>query len=116
MFRRRPAESIAMQVFVFLIAAFVLAYQIVLMRMFSIAQWHHFAAMIISIALLGFGLSGVLLQSPLARRGSRWLQTAAGRVVLAFLVVVLGLGSAWIALWIPFTPVLIAWQPRQLIL
>ena len=31
------------------------------MRMFSIEQWHHFAYMIISVALLGYGASGTFL-------------------------------------------------------
>ncbi len=46
---------------VFLVSAIGIAYQVVLMRVLSIAQWHHFAYMIISIAMLGFGASGTLL-------------------------------------------------------
>ncbi len=38
-----------------------IAYQIALMRIFSITHWHHFAYMIISIAMLGFGAGGTLL-------------------------------------------------------
>lgn len=38
-----------------------LAYEILLMRLFSIIQWHHFAYMIISLALLGYGTSGTFL-------------------------------------------------------
>ena len=38
-----------------------LAYEILLMRLFSIIQWHHFAYMIISLALLGYGASGTFL-------------------------------------------------------
>lgn len=38
-----------------------LAYEILLMRLFSIIQWHHFAYMIISLALLGYGCSGTFL-------------------------------------------------------
>ena len=44
-----------------LISAAGIAYQIVLMRILSIAQWHHFAYMVISVAMLGFGASGALL-------------------------------------------------------
>lgn len=46
---------------VFLNSLTGIAYQIVLMRVLSIAQWHHFAYMIISIAMLGFGAGGTLL-------------------------------------------------------
>ncbi|MEW6068732.1 MAG: hypothetical protein AB1610_10640 [Nitrospirota bacterium] len=38
-----------------------LAYEIVLIRIFSISLWYHFAFMIISIAMLGIGASGTLL-------------------------------------------------------
>ncbi len=44
-----------------LISAAALAYEILLMRLLSIIQWHHFAYMIISLALLGYGVSGTLL-------------------------------------------------------
>lgn len=96
-----------MNVTVFLVSAAVLAYQIVLMRMFSIAQWHHFAAMIISIALLGFGLSGTVL--------SIWperLRRGFGLCALGF--VLSAPACTWVAQQIPFTPLLIVWQPRQL--
>ena len=41
------------------------------MRLFSIIQWHHFAYMMISLALLGYGVSGaflMLFQRPLLQR------------------------------------------------
>ncbi len=44
-----------------LISSAVLGYEILLARLFAIVQWHHFAYMVISIALLGFGASGALL-------------------------------------------------------
>ncbi len=39
----------------------VLAYEIILMRLLSIGLWYHFASMVISMALLGFGASGSFL-------------------------------------------------------
>lgn len=39
----------------------MIAFQIVLMQILSITQWHHFAFMIISLALLGFGAAGTIL-------------------------------------------------------
>ncbi len=45
----------------FVVSAIAIAYQIALMRILSIAQWHHFAYMIISIAMLGFGAGGTLM-------------------------------------------------------
>lgn len=44
-----------------LISAAVLAYEILLIALFSLIQWHHFAYLVVSIALLGFGASGSLL-------------------------------------------------------
>ena len=42
-------------------SAALIAFQLSLMQLISIVQWHHFAYMIISIAMLGFGASGTLL-------------------------------------------------------
>lgn len=44
-----------------LLSAAALAFEVLLVRAFAIMQWHHFAAMIISMALLGYGASGTLL-------------------------------------------------------
>lgn len=44
-----------------LLSVSIVAYEIQLMHFFTIVQWHHYASMIISVALLGFGASGTLL-------------------------------------------------------
>ena len=44
-----------------MISAAVIAYQIALMQILSVVQWHHFAYMIIAVALLGFGAAGACL-------------------------------------------------------
>ena len=44
-----------------IIAGAAIGYELLLMRLMSIVQWHHFAYMIISLALLGFGASGSFL-------------------------------------------------------
>ncbi len=44
-----------------LISTALIAYQLALMRILSFIQWYHFAFMIISLSLLGFGASGVFL-------------------------------------------------------
>ena len=44
-----------------LVSAAALAYEILLMKVFSIVQWHHFAYMVISLALLGYGISGAFI-------------------------------------------------------
>ena len=44
-----------------LVSAAAIGYEILLMRLLSIVQWHHFAWMIISLALLGYGASGTFI-------------------------------------------------------
>ena len=46
---------------ILLVSAMALSYEILLMRLFSITQYHHFAYMVISLALLGYGASGTFL-------------------------------------------------------
>jgi spermidine synthase len=46
---------------ILLVSAMALSYEILLMRLFSIVQYHHFAYMVISLALLGYGASGSFL-------------------------------------------------------
>ncbi len=52
---RPPLISVGM------LSASLLAYEICLMHLFAIIQYHHFAYMIISLALLGYGSSGTFL-------------------------------------------------------
>ncbi len=101
---RPPLFSIA------LISAAALAYEILLMRLFSIIQWHHFAYMMISLALLGYGASGTFLA--LARR---WLQ---GRFFAAYMVnaVLFGISAVvcfLLAQAIPFNALEVLWDVRQ---
>ncbi|MCK5091705.1 MAG: SAM-dependent methyltransferase, partial [Gammaproteobacteria bacterium] len=59
-----------------------LAYEILLMRLFSIIQWHHFAYMIISLALLGYGASGTFLALFRKYLISRYVSVYLGNLVL----------------------------------
>jgi hypothetical protein len=101
-----------MKLTLFLVSAAIVAAQIVLMRAFSIAQWHHFAAMIISIALLGFGVSGTVL----ALWRDKILQKfrASFTISVTFFVISAPI-CASLAQKIPFTPFLVVWQPRQIL-
>jgi hypothetical protein len=103
------------EVVLFLISAAVLADEVVLVRAFSIGLWHHFAYMVISVALLGFGASGTLL-AVLGRRktsfdthvgGAGWLAASAVLFAVAF-----PLAFALVQK-IPFDPFLIVWDRRQ---
>ena len=44
-----------------LLSLSLIAFQLQLMQIFSIVQWYHFAFMVISVALLGFGASGTVI-------------------------------------------------------
>ncbi len=44
-----------------LLSGSIIAFQLLLMQVLSQSQWNHFAYMVISVALLGFGASGTLL-------------------------------------------------------
>ena len=101
---RLPSLSIA------LISAAALGYEVLLMRLFSIIQWHHFAYMIISLALLGYGASGTFIS--LARKfllarfnQAYWFNLAlfALSAVACFLV----------AQQVPFNPEEILWDWHQ---
>ncbi|MFH1122451.1 MAG: SAM-dependent methyltransferase, partial [Pseudomonadota bacterium] len=68
-------------------SASVLAYEILLMRLLSIGFWHHFAYMVISLALLGFGAAGSLLFlafERIRRHLEDWLVIAAGATAVSF--------------------------------
>jgi len=59
------------------VSAGVLAFEVVVMRLLLIASWHHFAFLVISIALLGSGAGGAALCL-----GRRWLLPRAGPVLM----------------------------------
>jgi SAM-dependent methyltransferase len=93
-----------------LISAAALAYEILLMRLFSIIQWHHFAYMMISLALLGYGASGTFLV--LTRR---WLE---GRFLSAYMInaILFGIGAMVcfrLAQAVPFNALEVLWDPLQ---
>ena len=93
-----------------LVSATALAYEVLLMRLFSIIQWHHFAYMIISLALLGYGVSGaflMLLQRPLLQR------FASSYIINLALFGSTAVGCFLFAQHIPFNAEEILWDVRQ---
>jgi len=93
-----------------IISASALAYEVLLTKLFSIILWHHFAYMIISLALLGYGVSGTFLA--LAREGLlRHFSTAyIGNIILFSLSSVL---CFMLAQQLPFNPLLL--EAKQLL-
>jgi spermidine synthase len=94
-----------------LISASALAYEILLARLFAIIQWHHFAYMIISLALLGYGISGAFLSIFAAQLKKHYSTTFIINIILFGLAV---LSCFLIAQQIPFNAEEILWDRRQL--
>ena len=98
-----------------LVSATVLADEVILVRAFSIGLWHHFAYMVISIALLGFGASGTVL-AMLGRRATPPDSQAGRSGWIAFFAVLFAMTVpiAFVLVQkIPFDPFLIVWDPLE---
>jgi len=95
---------------VFLLSMASLAFEITLTRIFSLAQWYHFAFMSVSMALLGFGASGSFLSaSPhLLRRDIPRLLALLSALFSASVI------ASYLTInYIPFDSYRIAWEPIQ---
>ena len=93
-----------------LLSAAALAYEVLLTRLFAIIQWHHFAYMRISVAMLGWGAAGTLvavLREPLLRRHRPAFAAAAAMVGVSAVACFL------LAQSIAFNPLEAVWDPRQ---
>lgn len=87
-----------------------LAYEVLLTRLFAIIQWHHFAHMVISLALLGYGASGSFLTLAGERARHAFPGWFVGNAVLA------GVGAVAafaLAQRLPFNAQELAWDWRQ---
>jgi len=94
----------------FLISAATLTFEITLTRLFSVEQFYHFAFMIVSIALLGFGASGTVL-TIFPKMGRKDPQRSLGLLGLATGISILG---AYLLIHkLPFDSFSIAWDRRQ---
>ncbi len=93
-----------------IISASSLAYEVLLMRLFSIIQWHHFAYMMISLALLGYGVSGVFL----ALNRDRLARLFPIAIMANMLLFSLFAPACFLlAQQIPFNPAEMLWSPVQ---
>ncbi len=94
------------------VSAAILAYEVLLMRLFAIVQWHHFAYMIISIALLGFGASGSFLSL-----AGAWLKPrfTAAFAASAALFGITALAAFALGQRLPFNALEVVWDPGQLL-
>jgi spermidine synthase len=97
----------------FFLSAAALLFEINLSRLFSVAQFYHFAFMVVSLALLGYGASGTVLAlfPALLHKSTRqtmaWISLACGFSIL---------GAYLLTNYIPFDSFSIAWDPRQILI
>jgi len=108
-FRLNALNSVS----IFLISAAVIVFQIGLMRSLSIAKYHHFSYLVISIALLGFGASGTFLSftAPSIRKNFPFWSG-----ILIFLFFVSVPGSFMLAERIPLDIQYLLYSGRQVFL
>jgi hypothetical protein len=97
---------------VLLISAAAIGYELLLMRVLSIIQWHHFAYMIISLALLGYGASGPVI--------ALFRQNLEPRFEQAFATCALAFSISMVACFVvgqrvPFNALEIVWDRTQLL-
>ncbi|MDY7077266.1 MAG: hypothetical protein SXV54_10115 [Chloroflexota bacterium] len=94
----------------FLLSAATLTFEVNLTRIFSVAQFYHFAFMIVSLALLGFGASGTFLTlfPHLKER-----DPARVLPLLSWCFVLTAIGSYAFTLYVPFDSFRIAHEWRQ---
>ena len=105
---RRSAASLSLSVA--LVSGSALAYEVLLTRLFSIVHWHHFAYLVISLALLGFGASGAFLSV-----AGGWCATRF-RLCYVLNAALFGAGALAcfaIAQRLPFNALEVTWDARQ---
>jgi len=96
-----------------LLSSAALIFEVDQTRLFSVAQFYHFAFMIISMALLGYGASGaILILAPgLTRRNPAqtlgWFSLATGYSII---------GAYLLANRLPLDSFRIAWDARQVVI
>jgi len=97
---------------IFLVSAATLCFEINLIRLFSISQFYHFAFLVVSIALLGYGASGTFLALMSRKPGSvlkRWLPWLAGGAGACMI------GSYLLVNHLPFDSYSIAIDPAEIL-
>jgi predicted membrane-bound spermidine synthase len=95
-----------------LLSVATLMFQISYTRVLSVALWHHFVWMVVSIALLGYAASGTLLTvfPRLLERDIDRILAATSALFSASILL-----SYWILNRIPFDPARLSWDVLQLL-
>lgn len=108
----RKNRMLPIYIGVFLISSSTLMLEISFIRLFSIAKWYHFAFMVVSIALFGFGASGSFLsvfRSLLKKDTLKLLSLFSALFSLSIIA------SLVITNYVPFDPFRIVWDRFQIL-
>jgi spermidine synthase len=95
----------------FFISAAGIAFELYVMRIFSVGSWSNFGSLVISTALLGIGLAGIILtfiEERVQKRPELYLS------VLSIALPVFMTASVILAQRVPFNPIFLASDTRQL--
>ncbi len=109
---RNPQSESFLFLGIFLTSAATLTLELSIIRLLSVAQWHHFAFLVVSMALLGYGASGSFLSSfpSLLRGGPLRLLPRAGALFSVSALLAYLAGN-----WIPFDLARISFDRWQIL-
>ncbi len=94
----------------FLLSIAIITYELFIIRSFSLGSWSNFGSLVISTALLGFGVSGTLLTfmvKKVKEHPNRWM------IASSMLFIPSMAAAHIIAQNIPFNPIFIGSDPHQ---
>ncbi len=90
----------------------LIAYELFVINTFAVGNWANFGSLVISTALLGFGISGTILTfiaERIKRNADTWLYTTSLLFVLTMA------GSHILGQWVPFNPIFLGSQSKQIL-
>ena len=106
----RPVSDLAVYLSVGLVAGAVIALQIAIMRVFAIGSWAHFGSLVVSLAMLGFGLTSAVMCVAKNWFARHWRGVAAVSL-LSFGP--LAVAANLIAQQVPFNAIFLVSDPNQ---
>ena len=92
------------------VAGAVIALQIGIMRIFSEGSWAHFGSLVVSLAMMGFGLTSAVMVLARAWFERHWFGVIAGSLVL---FAPLAVGANLAAQQLPFNPIFLVSDAQQ---
>ncbi|BAV47285.1 Uncharacterized protein MLTONO_2382 [Mesorhizobium loti] len=104
------APRLAHYLAVGLIAGAIIALQIAVMRVFAVGSWSHFGSLVVSLAMLGFSLSSVVIFAGKGWFDRHWQGAATAALLLIGPLVV---GSNLVAQTVPFNAIFLVSDPAQ---